>query len=139
RFRIWIFAKTCGDERRFYPARADTVHPDAMRRMINRQRLRQSHYRKLRCAVCKPIGNAKDAADRGHVHDCSSAPGEHPSDERLRDVESPAAIATIQSIDLGSVRLCDRAPMPYSGVVDEDINRSDLSGYVRAIRLVRDI
>ena len=111
--------------------------------MIERHAFRQTDDRELARAVRHTIPNPDHAADRSDVDNASGAAPQHRRQKSLRHIEDASDVDRKEAIEIGAVRLHDRADVPHAGAVDEDVEAAGIGQHLlralRALRFIRDV
>ena len=135
--RLWAAVH---HHRRLDPSGADGVHPDPMARILEGRRPRKTHDAVFRRVVRPEVRIARDAHQRGSVHDRTTVLGHHLAELALHAEEDPCEIdgehpvprflvvlgeASALAADAGVVERAIQPAEPLDAPVDE---RLDLSG-----------
>ncbi len=114
-------ARPVGAER----PRLDDEHVDAQRLHLDRERLRHALDRVLRAVVVARRGEAREAADRRHVHDQAAALPAHDGKHRLRHVDQAEDVRLEHRAHGAVLTFLDRREIAVAGVVDERIDATE--------------
>jgi hypothetical protein len=105
----------------------EAIDLNAVLAPVDRHALGEHLHRALAGGVGRDVRPAQLALHRTDVDDLAAPARDHPARDRLADDEDAVDVGAHQLVPVGLGELVERRASLHTGVVDEDVDRADLT------------